>query len=71
MLSRISEVDMTVSRSGSVVVITSASHAEGREFEPRPDLVVLKLGRNKHTISCGSGHSFVGITRAVLMYWKK
>ena len=25
-------------RSGSVVVITSALHAEGREFEPRSDL---------------------------------
>ena len=27
--------------SGSVVVITSASHAEGREFEPRSDLHLL------------------------------
>ena len=26
------------SRFGGVVVITSASHAEGREFEPRPNL---------------------------------
>ena len=27
--------------SGGVVVITSASHAEGREFDPRPDLQVF------------------------------
>ena len=25
-------------RSGGVVVITSALHADGREFDPRPDL---------------------------------
>ena len=29
--------------SGGVAVITSASHAEGREFDPRPDLRVLGL----------------------------
>ncbi len=29
-------------RSDSVVVITSASHAEGREFEPRSDLSFLR-----------------------------
>ena len=28
-------------RSGGVVVITSALHAEGHEFEPRPDLVTF------------------------------
>ncbi len=28
-------------RSDGVVVITSASHAEGREFEPRSDLFVI------------------------------
>ena len=29
-------------RSDSVVVITSASHAEGREFDPRSDLALFK-----------------------------
>ena len=29
-------------RSGGVVVITSALHADGREFDPRPDLSFFK-----------------------------
>ncbi len=48
-------------RSDGVVVITSASHAEGREFEPRSDLFYFlfsyndrmrKVNRNMMVLRC-------------------
>ena len=54
---------MYITWSGGVVVITSALHAEGREFDPRPDLtflfVALTGSTSVRTAVLKDGHTFM------------